>query len=303
MKIYQVIGYLLLAFSVSAVAENPINEIQRCTSIENDIARLICFDELGKTFATADKPEQSFESSGKWTVKIDVNPVDDSKRASMVLAADTGNSRFGDVVSLIVRCSSRELNVYINWNDYLGDSAEVLTRVGSAKATTTRWPLSTDSQATFYPNNPKTFINQLLRVDRLVAQVTPYNESPVTAIFDLTGMDMALEPVRDACGWSKRAPKKRAPKEDFPFPIIGEIMHEGLSGASFVQVTAGWVEVSKVKEKSRAWKNGLRVGDSVFAINDVAVSTLEELNTAVSNGRPFDLKIVRAKKTKVLQIR
>lgn len=77
----------------------------------------------------------------------------------------------------------------------------VLSRIGSEQASTRQWSLSTDSQATFYPDNPITFIKRLLEVDRFVAQVTPYGEDPVTAVFALGGLVNAIKPLRETCGW------------------------------------------------------------------------------------------------------
>jgi type VI secretion system protein VasI len=37
--------------------------------------------------------------------------------------------------------------------------------------------------------------------DNLVAQITPYNESPVTAIFDTSGLENAIKPLRETCNW------------------------------------------------------------------------------------------------------
>ena len=83
----------------------------------------------------------------------------------------------------------------------MGDEADVLTRVGDEQALEREWNLSTDGQATFFPDNDIVFIKQLLEVDRLVAQVTPFLESPVTLVLDLTGLNNAIKPLREACGW------------------------------------------------------------------------------------------------------
>jgi type VI secretion system protein VasI len=34
-----------------------------------------------------------------------------------------------------------------------------------------------------------------------VAQVTPYNENPITAIFDVRGLKKAIEPYNDILHW------------------------------------------------------------------------------------------------------
>jgi len=42
----------------------------------------------------------------------------------------------------------------------------------------------------------------MMEADTFVAQVTPYNEAPVTAVFDTTGMAGIIEPLADSCNWS-----------------------------------------------------------------------------------------------------
>ncbi|EKK98854.1 hypothetical protein VCHC41B1_3364 [Vibrio cholerae HC-41B1] len=39
------------------------------------------------------------------------------------------------------------------------------------------------------------------KADKLVAQITPYNENPLTAIFDTAGLSNALLPLRKTCNW------------------------------------------------------------------------------------------------------
>ena len=100
-----------------------------------------------------------------------------------------------------MRCQSGKTNFFINWNDYLGSEATVLTRVGTENAVTSDWSLSTNSQATFRPGNTVAFIKHLSTVRQLVAQVTPYHENPITAVFDLTGIETAVAPLRETCRW------------------------------------------------------------------------------------------------------
>ena len=145
---------------------------------------------------------KEIQDSGKWNVSIDTNPIDDTKTVTLYLLADSGkSSMLGQPVVLFIRCKSLETNVFINWSDYLGNEATVLTRIGKEKAETRNWNLSTDSQATFLPRNEVDFLNKLLIVDSFVAQVTPYNESPVTAIFDVKGLSNAITPLRETCNW------------------------------------------------------------------------------------------------------
>ena len=68
----------------------------------------------------------------------------------------------------------------------------VLMRIGSEKAKTSKWSMSTDSKATFYPKNNKEFILKLKEADKAVFKVTPYGDSPIIAIFDLKGLSEVI---------------------------------------------------------------------------------------------------------------
>lgn len=138
--------------------------------------------------------------NGKWVTSSDINPIDDSKTITMYLNADSGKNTWGQPLKLIVRCKSNETNLIINWNDYLGSEANVLTRVGTNEAVTSPWSISTDSQATFH-KDPVPFLEEMIKSNKLVAQVTPYNANPVTAIFDTSGLENAIKPLRETCGW------------------------------------------------------------------------------------------------------
>tara|TARA_B100001123_G_C15261633_1_gene1006788 strand:+ start:111 stop:719 length:609 start_codon:yes stop_codon:yes gene_type:complete len=185
-------------------ADIPTKEFAECSSQKGDLDKIECFDNLAKKYNLngVQTSKEEIQDSGKWNVSIDTNPIDDSKTVTLYLVADSGkSSMLGEPVVLIIRCKSLETNVFINWRDYLGSEARVLTRIGKEKAETRSWSLSTDSQATFFPRNEVDFLKKLLAVDSFVAQVTPYSESPVTAIFNIKGLSNAITPLREACNW------------------------------------------------------------------------------------------------------
>lgn len=191
---------------LTAPAESKLSqEIALCAAIEGDLARLVCFDKLASTQglnAPAAQPFEDLGETGAWFVDSKVNPIDDSPKVTLHLLAKSGTSRRGLPISLLIQCTQNRVEAFIAWDDYLGREAEVLTRIGKKKATTLRWHLSTDSQASFHPK-PIPFVNELLEANSLVAQITPYNESPTTAVFDTTGLGKAIEPLLKACGHSE----------------------------------------------------------------------------------------------------
>jgi hypothetical protein len=142
-------------------------------------------------------------TTGNWTVNESVNPLDDSPIVTLVGQATEGRSRFGDAPSLVLRCRGNRTEVYINWGEYLGSSGVTVSyRIGDDQLQRRRWSLSTDNRATFYPGSDIQLIRSLAGVDRFVANVTPYGESPVTAVFDLTGLEEHLPKLQSACNWN-----------------------------------------------------------------------------------------------------
>lgn len=145
---------------------------------------------------------------GDWRVEVSTNPIDDTKTVMAALLASQGEARFGDTVMFVARCQSNRTEAYIVWHDYLGDDAprlgnwkNVTVRIGDGPAREQRWNISTDKEATFAPSWAGDLLKQMMQADRFVAQTTPYNEAPVTAIFDTTGMETALAPLMETCGW------------------------------------------------------------------------------------------------------
>lgn len=200
----KVILFIGLLIFNNTYADIPKSEFAECSSKKGDLDKIKCFDNLANKYNLngVQTSRKEIQDSGKWNVSIDTNPIDDTKTVTLYLLADSGkSSMLGQPVVLFIRCKSLETNVFINWRDYLGNEATVLTRIGKEKAETRNWNLSTDSQATFLPRNEVDFLNKLLIVDSFVAQVTPYNESPVTAIFDVKGLSNAITPLRETCNW------------------------------------------------------------------------------------------------------
>lgn len=149
------------------------------------------------------------DTGSRWRSSSNTNPLDDTKTLIASIEADAQEAPLRNNVTLMIRCQSNKTELYVDWNDYLGDDSRdvysdwkrVTVRVGDLPARQQRWGISTDSEATFAPASAIGLIRQMVNEDRLVLQTTPYNESPVTAVFNLEGMRDAVEPIAEECNW------------------------------------------------------------------------------------------------------
>lgn len=186
-------------------------KLARCSSIGEDSKRLECFEMIAKNRGVWTSRKRKLpDDAGSWNVNRKKNPIDDSETVFATLTAVSGESRYGDKITLIARCKSNKTEAYINWNDFLGDdtssvysdSKYVTTRVGDLEAKTRTWGTSTDRKATFAPAWAGDLLKEIMMADSFVAQTTPYGENPITAVFDTTGAKSAFRPIADVCGWS-----------------------------------------------------------------------------------------------------
>ena len=169
----------------------------------------------------APEPEPEPDTGG-WGVSRSINPLDDSATVVAVLNATEGvSSVIPEPISLIARCQSNTTEVYIDWHDFLGDDEfgnprssrkRVTYRFPPADAETEMWGVSTDNDSTFVARAIP-FLHTMVESKRLVMQTTPYNEAPITAIFDLTGVADALAPVAETCDWTLDPEQARLERE------------------------------------------------------------------------------------------
>ncbi len=152
-----------------------------------------------------------YHDVGSW----ELGSYEDSLTQKMVYiaknVAGSGASKWGKPIVLWVRCKDNATDVFIDWGEYLGDDSLdvyddwkwVSERLGGKAVVKRKWGVSTDKKALFYRpgGSAYKFAASLVGADQYVAATTPYNENPRTAVFNLAGVEAALAPVRDACGW------------------------------------------------------------------------------------------------------
>jgi|GEM_PF-502257 len=196
---------LLLLYAANSQASINKLEFANCANNTSPVERLACYDELAQKSGMVSTDIETELYEGSWRVSTKVNPLDDTKTIILALVASSGSNNWGKPISIIARCKSGQTEVFINWNDYLGSEATVTTRVGSKSAKTSNWSLSTDKKASFAKDSIS-LLRDMTSSNQLVAQVTPYNENPITAVFDTTGLKTALSPILETCKWDIDTP-------------------------------------------------------------------------------------------------
>jgi len=175
----------------------------QCAAAENPISRLACFDRLASDRgASANTSPSTPPGAGKWQTNTKTDPLTDKAVYTAAVFADTAEGKFGKPIGLFVRCKDNRTEMYVTWNSYLGrDEAMVTYRIDKEPAKASRWGLSTDNTATFFPGSPVPTLKKLANSSSFVANLTPYNDNPITAVFDMTGADKALADIRKGCNW------------------------------------------------------------------------------------------------------
>ncbi|CAB5661146.1 TPA: type VI secretion protein [Klebsiella pneumoniae] len=183
-------------------------KVLECRSELNGTKRLACYDKLfPQDAAEEDEPAvaEATPNPGKWLTHITTSPVDDSKNVVLMLPSnDSIRTPFGETVTptIFVACREKKTEVFINWDVYLGlEETSMLYRLDKQKAVERSWSISTDTKAVFYSGRDIDFVKALAKSEKMFARITPYNESPVSVTFELTGLNNALKPLQQACGW------------------------------------------------------------------------------------------------------
>lgn len=153
--------------------------------------------------APADSAQTAEPAAPSWQLNTTTNPTDSSTTVVLYRSAmEVRAHSIAGVPILYIRCKSGETALYIDWHNYIpGASHQVTTRMDRGPTQARMWTLSRSNVATFYPDVPVAFLRMLMQADLLYAEATPYNTTPVTAVFDLTGLADIIQPLRDACEW------------------------------------------------------------------------------------------------------
>ncbi len=198
---------LIWPFGKALSAEQD-REMAQCAAVENNVSRLNCFDELARKRGV-DKPIVQSVTKGEWLVQTEISKIDDS--TIVYLSVDSKDSflgRYGkqQKANLVIVCQERRTHLYLKLGDYfLADSGgfgNITYRIDKRKAKSVEIQESTDHSALgLWRGNGIRLIREMFGASTFLAQVTPFNESPITLEMNIAGLETAISPLRKACQW------------------------------------------------------------------------------------------------------
>lgn len=208
-----------MAASPAMAQLNPL--MNACRVIEEDERRLACYDRNANrsiegptnrtdgggtanvTVAPATKPKPA------WIVQTDQSPLTDERSVYLSVRSENDvRCRFGhgQPLTLLVQCFENTTSLYIQSHCFVADIqgyGDVDVRLDDEPMRTIAMRESTNNRALglWRGNRSIPVVRSMFGKERLIARLTPFNDSPVTATFPITGLETAIEPLRKACNW------------------------------------------------------------------------------------------------------
>lgn len=194
-------------FSGSAGAETFIEAITNCRKINNQERRYECYDR-----AEAQVGNVSREVA-KFNYRTTSDPISGQTLHTLTNRSDRGLNGRGDPIILEMTCDSTKPGDYIltlHWEDFLESSSpNVTTRLGQAPSVTERWATGRSRESSVFTGTAEgytkaEFIETLVTElengnSTVVFRATPYNDAPITAVFDFTSFLEVVAPMRESC--------------------------------------------------------------------------------------------------------
>ncbi len=197
------VACLCLTCGVLIADDGNERELQRIRAITDDTQRLAAYDKL------VDVGSQTSEAvrAGKWQTSRSTSPMDDQPVVALSLKAETPITGWPEkrhTPTLMIRYKEGKLVAYVvtgftpNVEDI--DTATATLRYDSDKAVNIRMDKSTDGEALFW-QKPEQAVRRMASAQQLVFRFTPFNSSPATTTFDLTGLSDAMTAIENVSNW------------------------------------------------------------------------------------------------------
>ncbi len=168
----------------------------------------MCVRKVAESAAKANDAKNG-KNTGRWSIRTSTNAIDDSK---IVLVSTNrsvvGSDNYGNSItaSVLLRCMENTTSLILNTSEFMSDTqgfGRVDFRVDDKKAQRLNMIGSTDNRALGLWNGRRSIpvIKSMFDGEKLTLRFTPYNENPITATFNIQGVENAVAELRETCNW------------------------------------------------------------------------------------------------------
>lgn len=182
------------------------SDLKDCTAISDATKRLACFDILAER-AAVDASAGAAKKKTGWRVATTVSPMTDKQEVFLQRRSENTveTDVFGEAHPVFaIQCLNGKTSVAVNWGFIVdGGTIPVTYRIDAEEPKTGMIKVSDDfrSIAAWESDPVIAFLKNLIGKKKLAVQVTALSQGPVRAVFDVTGLEKAISPLRKACGW------------------------------------------------------------------------------------------------------
>lgn len=202
MRISMAIFVVCLSLAPSASAET----LQTCAA-KPEATRLACYDALAEATVSA---VAVVPTKSEWAVQVQTSPVDDSKNVFLEVRGTNGiTDQYGreTKITLTLACRENVTAAILNFGGlFMSDlqgAGRVTYRVDTSPAQTKSFSESNSHEALGLWNGGASipWIKSLFGGTKMYVEATPYSENVVSDFLPIAGLQEAIAPLREACGW------------------------------------------------------------------------------------------------------
>jgi len=189
-----------LSFVGASSVTKAASDLSQCIKIESPLDRLSCYDEKsGRT------PKAEMNKSGKWKVSVETSKMKDTTDITIIQSSENNVqcNYGGNKINLYIRCKENAVDVLFYGGGCFFTETSAEFRLDKEQTYKEDMVVSTNNKALFI-RNPKSFIKKMFDKNQLYWRVSPYNESPILAEFDITGLKDVIAKHDDTCLWTYR---------------------------------------------------------------------------------------------------
>lgn len=196
------VGVVLLFVILGYILDDPSPSSTSTSAQEEPATEAV--DEQDRPQEPELTPEERAQEH--WHAITRVSEIDDSTNVQLSRPSHriTRDTIGGAVIPrLFINCRENSTSIYVFWDRFIStQNTNVLVRIDDEPAKTHRWNISTGNNSTgLWRGSGIPFIKSLFGKDQLLVEVTPYGADAQRAVFNITDLELAIQPLRQSCNW------------------------------------------------------------------------------------------------------